>query len=89
MARRRRVRLRQVLRILAERHEQPTAAILDSRALRSTPGSGGRAGYDGAKRTEGSKVHVAVDTLDHLLALRVTAANAQDRDRVGALAADV
>lgn len=81
--------LRHVLRILAERHEQPTAAILDSRTLRSTPESGGRAGYDGAKRTKGSKVHVAVDTLGHLLALRVTAANEQDRDQVGALAADV
>ena len=34
-------------------------------------------------------MHVAVDTLGHLLALRVTAADAQDRDQVGELAAAV
>jgi transposase len=60
--------------------------ILDSRTLRSTPESGARAGYDGAKRRKGSKVHAAVDTLSHLLALHVTAADEQDRAQVGALA---
>jgi len=34
-------------------------------------------------------VHIAVDTLGHLLALRVTAANEQDRARVQALAEQV
>ena len=33
-----------------------------------------------------SKVHAAVDTLGHLLALHVTPANAQDRDQVATLA---
>ena len=54
-----------------------------------TPESGARAGYDGAKRRTGSKVHVAVDTLGHLLALQVTPATAQDRAQVAALAAAV
>ncbi len=45
------------------RAKEPTAAILDSRTLQSTPESGARAGYDGAKRKKGSKVHMAVDTL--------------------------
>ena len=81
--------LRRVLRLLAGRREEPTAAVFDSRTLRSTPESGGRAGYDGAKRTKGSKVHMAVDTLGHLLSLHVTAADEQDRDRVGKLAKDV
>lgn len=81
--------LRRVLRLLAGRREEPSAAIFDSRTLQSTPESGGRAGYDGAKRRKGSKVHMAVDTLGHLLALHVTAANEQDRDRVGKLAEDV
>ena len=45
-----------------------------------------RAPYDGAKRRRGSKVHLAVDTLGHLLALLVTPANAQDRAQVGELA---
>ena len=53
---------------------------------RSSPGSGGRAGDDGYQRKKGSKVHVAVDTLGHLLALLVTPANEQERAQVGALA---
>jgi transposase len=78
--------LRILLRELAERGGQPTAMILDSRTLQSTPSSGARAGYDGAKRRKGSKVHAAVDTLGHLLALHVTAADEQDRAQVGVLA---
>src|ERR687895_2471805 len=67
----------------------PTATILDSRTLRSTPESGSRGGYDGAKRKKGSKVHAAVDTLGHLLALFVGPANEQERALVGELARDV
>jgi transposase len=78
--------LRALLRLATGRAPDPSAAILDSRTLQSTPESGGRAGYDGAKRKKGSKVHVAVDTLGQLLALRVTSASEQDRAQVGALA---
>jgi transposase len=78
--------LREVLRLAAGRTDRPTAAILDSRTLQSTPESGARAGYDGAKRRKGSKVHAAVDTLGHLLALHVTPADAQDRAQVEILA---
>lgn len=78
--------LRMLLRELAGRAPHPTAAVLDGRTLQSSPESGGRAGYDGAKRRKGSKVHLAVDTLGHLLALTVTAADAQERAQVGALA---
>jgi len=78
--------LRALLRLAACRDRVPTAVILDSRTLQSTPESGGRGGYDGAKKRKGSKVHAAVDTLGHLLALKVTAANEQDRAHVGALA---
>jgi transposase len=81
--------LRVLLRLTAKRRGQPSAAILDSRTLQSTPESGGRAGYDGHKRRKGSKVHLAVDTLGHLLALLVTPANQQDRAQVEALAAQV
>ncbi len=81
--------LRLLLRTLAGRAGQPSAAILDSRTVQSTPESGGRAGYDGYKRRKGSKVHAAVDTLGYLLALVVTPANAQDRAQVAALAAQV
>jgi Transposase DDE domain len=55
--------------------------------LRSTPDSGSRGGgYDAAKRKKGSKVHAAVDTLGHLLALRVSPANEQEREYVGEMA---
>src|SRR6266542_6638076 len=66
-----------VLRIAESRQEMLTAAIIES---------GGHAGYDGAKRRKGNKVHLAVDTLGHLLALCVTAANEQDRAQVSELA---
>lgn len=78
--------LRAVLRLAAGRRAEPSAAIIDSRTLRSTPESGERAGYDGAKRKKGSKLHIAVDTLGHLLALHVTPANAEDRGEVEQLA---
>ena len=81
--------LRALLRLAAGRKEEPTTAIIDSRTLRSTPESGPRAGYDGAKRKRGSKVHLAVDTLGHLLALHVTPADVGDRAAVARLAADV
>lgn len=78
--------LREMLRVVAGRLPDPTAAILDSRTLSSTPESGERGGYDGYKRRKGSKIHIAVDTLGHLLALRVTPANEQDRTQVKSLA---
>ena len=81
--------LREILRMAQGRNAEPTAVILDSRTMQSTPESGARAGYDGAKRKKGSKVHVAVDTLGHLLALHVTPANEQDRAQVEELARQV
>jgi transposase len=81
--------LRQLLRLAAGRKEQPSGAIFASRTLQSSPESGARAGYDGANRRKGSQVHLAVDTLGQLLALRVTPASEQDRDQVAALAAQV
>ena len=81
--------LRMLLREFSGRKGQPTAMILDSRTLQSTPESGARAGYDGAKRRKGSKVHAAVDTLGHLLALHVTPADEQDRAQVGELTRQV
>lgn len=78
--------LRAMLRLLQERTADPSAVILDSRTLQSTPESGDRGGFDGHKKRKGSKVHVAVDTLGHLLALRVTPANEQDRAQVAELA---
>lgn len=77
--------LRAVLRFADGRDPEPTAAIFDGRTLQSSVESGGRAGYDGYKRRRGSKVHMAVDTLGHLLALHVTPADEQERDQVAVL----
>jgi transposase len=81
--------LRELLRMAQGRKAQPTAVILDGRTMQSTVESGNRAGYDGGKRKRGSKVHIAVDTLGHLLALVVTPANDQERDQVRQLALKV
>jgi transposase len=81
--------LREILRLAEGRAPQPTAVIFDSRTVHSTPESGERAGYDGGKRKQGTKLHLAVDTLGHLLALHVTPADEQDRAQVEELAAAV
>lgn len=81
--------LRMLLRLAEGRDAQPSGVIFDSRTLQSTPESGAEAAYDGAKKRRGRKVHLAVDTLGHLLAAYVTAANAQDRAQVAELAEQV
>jgi len=81
--------LRMVLRLSEGRKGHPAAALLDSRTLPSTPESGSRAAYDGAKRNRGSRVNIAVDPLGHPLALHSTAANEQDRAQVAELAEQV
>jgi transposase len=78
--------LRALLRWGEGRADDPTAIIRDGRTVQSTPESGHRAGYDGYKRRKGSKIHLAVDTLGHLLAVHVTPANADERDQVAVLA---
>lgn len=80
--------LRTILRVVQGRDQvSPTAMVVDSRTVQSTPESGVRAGYDGYKRRKGTKLHIAVDTLGNLLALHVTPASDQDRAQVGVLAA--
>ncbi len=81
--------LRTLLRRLKGRKPEPSAAIFDSRTLRSSFENAGRAGYDGHKRKNGSKVHLAVDTLGHLLALVDTPADEGDQQHVRELSAAV
>ena len=64
-------------------------SALEGRTMQSTPESGARAGYDGYKRRKGSKVYAAVDTLGNLLALKVTAANEQERAQMAGLVKEV
>ncbi|MDQ3509515.1 MAG: IS5 family transposase [Actinomycetota bacterium] len=81
--------LRVLLRLSEGRAPEPSAAILGARTLRSTPESGSRGGYDGHKAKKGSKIHAAVDTLGHLLALRVSPANEDERGEVEALSEEM
>ena len=81
--------LREMIRLGMERGPHPTAVIMDGRTLQSTPESGARAGFDGHKKKQGSKVHVVVDTLGHLLTLIATPANEQERAQVAVLAHNV
>ncbi|WXK38242.1 transposase (plasmid) [Mycetohabitans rhizoxinica] len=76
----------EMLRICDGRKAQPSAIILDSRILQSTPQFGARAGYDSAKRRKSFKIHLSVNMLGQLLALHVTLANEQDRAQVEQLA---
>jgi len=74
--------LRAILRHLAGRNDQPQPQrSTTAERFNRRPESGERAGYDAGKKRKGSKVHIAVDTLGHLLALTVTPANEQDRER--------
>lgn len=72
-------RLRGMMRERADRAVEPTAAILDSQSVKTSP-QGGPKGYDGGKKVTGRKRHLVVDTLGLLLAVWVTTANVQDRD---------
>jgi transposase len=81
--------LRMMLREAMGKEMDPTAIILDSRTIQSTPESGERAGYDGHKKRRGCKVHIAVDTLGLLLAAVVTPANEDDRTQVAELTRQV
>jgi len=77
--------LNELQRLLLGRPATPSAVVLDGRTLQSTPESGHRAGYDGAKRRKGSKAHIAVDTPGQLLSVVITPANEQERAQVGEL----
>jgi transposase len=77
--------LRTLLRWSAARADAPTAVILDGATRQSTPECGHRAGCDGHKKRNGSKIHAAVDTWGELLVLHITPANAGDRAQVAAL----
>jgi transposase len=77
--------LRTIPRRVGEREAQPTAVALDGRTPQPTPEGGARAGYDGARKRDGSEGQIAVDTLGHLLAVKVTAANGQERAQVAEL----
>jgi len=73
--------LREQVRLAEGRAAEPSAAILDSQTVRAAETvAKSRRGYDGGKKLNGTKRHIAVDTCGLLLAVLVTAASVQDRD---------
>jgi putative transposase len=59
------------------REPTPSAACVDSQTVKTTE-LGGEHGYDGAKKINGRKRHIVVDTLGLLLAVVVTAGTVDD-----------
>jgi transposase len=63
------------------RNPEPSAGIVDSQSVKGADTvSAATRGYDGAKRINGRKRHIVVDTVGLLLVVMVTAASVQDRD---------
>jgi len=73
--------LRTRVREAEGRDPEPSSGIIDAQTVRAsdTVGAATR-GWDGAKKTNGRKRHLVVDTIGLMLALVVTAASVQDRD---------
>lgn len=62
------------------RAAEPSAAVIDSRSVKSAGMGGPARGYDGAKRLKGRKRHLLVDTTGLVLLACVHAADLHDRD---------
>lgn len=72
--------LRRSIRKKLERSDEPTAALIDSQSIKSTPEAGGvDVGIDGGKLVRGRKRSIATDTLGLLIAVFVHPANTSDK----------
>ena len=70
--------LRERVRHQAGRQAQPSLAIIDSQSVKTTE-VGGEHGFDGAKKVNGRKRHILVDTMGNLLKVIAHAANIGER----------
>lgn len=78
--------LRERLRLRMGRQAHPSAGVIDSQSIKTSM-VGGERGFDGAKKVNGRKRHVLVDTVGLLLKVIVHRADIQDSDGVPLLLA--
>lgn len=73
-------RMRAAVRTAQGRDPEPTSAVIDSQSVKAAASvHSSTRGYDDAKKINGRKRHLVVDTLGLLLAILVTPADAGDR----------
>ena len=70
------------------REASPSAGVIDSQSVKTTE-SGGPRGFDAGKKINGRKRHILTDTVGHLVAAQVHAADTQDREGAPHLLASI